>query len=961
MNNTSHILRFRRSRKDRNRSNPLGRIGLILAGLISLAAASGAIFLVDRYAEITRDLPSPERIEILLNPQSGSLLEPTRIVARGGEVELWRFENPAIGSRRYLSITDGSMLFYRDLTEDFLNAILAAHDPDFLNRPDGFLACMMAGDPDPITRAVVDELLLWNELDHPDYPSRAKLISCQLTSTYGRKEILEWFLNSAYFGHQIYGSAQAASYYFGKALVEIDLAESALLAAVSKYPALTPLDSPSAAKENQERILAEMAAVGSITDREQDEAGAVQLILASREDLQTLTTPAYVDLILSELLLTIPEDRLLRGGYQIISTIDPQLQSALECTAGTYLEQVYGRTDLRVSDCDAARLIPGYQGPVLDQTLPLELDLVLYDPGRGEILALAGLTDPASTPDLQHPRNPGSLITPYLYLNEFAKGFEPASLVWDIPAEGPLSAADLHPSCGEECQFSGPVNIRTAIANDLLSPAVELWSAQSGNQIQNTLTAFGFSLDGEACEDCSVFPGIPKLDLVDLVQGFGVFSSTGYLTGISKTDAGLEIQPRIVERLEDWSGEEIALASSLTTQKIISDELAYLVNHTLMDAEARLDPADKDRFQIGRPAAVKTGFVPGEASAWTIGYTPQYTIGIWAGSPQGADPGAADYQQITSNLWRGITQFVSRDLPNLGWDPPANILMLDVCYPSGLLPTENCPRTAREVFIRGNEPVGMDDLYQAREINRETGLLASVFTPVGQIEERVFLNIPQEAADWAEKAGLPIQPTLYDLDVPDLQGSGLELTSPENFSFIRGRIGIAGFIPEDEFVTARLQYGAGMNPGSWLQIGSEISQPGTQRRLASWDTTGLEDGIYALQLVVILERQQIQKFSLVVSVDNTPPEINLANWPEGGRIQYQRGEDYLFEVRFDNPSEIDQVVFEVDGDQAAYRTFPPFIYPWTLKVGEHQLQITARDQAGNLAEFSTSFHVMEGE
>ena len=958
MDTKSHIMRFRRNQRSRNENNPLGVMALIAGGIISLLAAGIAISFVNRYTEITSGLPEPERMEVLFDPQSGSLLEPTRIMASGGEIELWRFENPVIDSRKYTSITDGSMFFFRDMSEDFLNATLAAHDPSYLTKPEGFLLCLLDGSPDPILQSLVDELLLWQELDHPDHPSRSRLLACQIAASYGRQKVLEWYLNSAYYGHDIYGAAQAAKYYFGMNLVDLDLAEAALLAAVSKYPALTPFDSPSAAKENQGDLLAEMQELELITERDGVRAADQQLFFASRDKGSNQTRPPYVTAILEEISLIIPEERLLRGGYQIISSIDSQLQSVLECTSAETLEQVFGDGENQAENCDAARLLPGYQGPILTDVNDLDLNLIIYDPDDGVIRAMASTGTTDNSNDLSLPRNPGSLITPFLYLNEFALGFEPGSLVWDIPLDD-SSAEVMHPYCQDDCDFLGPVSIRTALVNDFLSPAQQLIASQSGNQLPNTLTVFGFSLDNGVCESCTILTDVPHLGLVDIVQGYGVFSNHGYLNGRSVSVAGFEVKPKLIEQVEDWSGEMIDAVHPLTQNKVISDELAYLINNSLSDVAARLNPVYRDAFQIGRPAAVKNGYVPGEAAAWVVGYTPELVIGVWAGSPDGTDPNAADYPQITANLWRGITQYISRDIPAEDWQQPPNILALDVCYPSGMLPTEYCPRVVRELFIRGNEPQGFDNLYQAREINRETGLLASVFTPVGQIEEQVFLNIPKLAESWAESSGQSAPPSLYDLDVPEIPVNGLELISPENFSFVRGAINVSGYIPDEGFLSARLQYGAGMNPISWLQIGEEIKLSGIRNRLGNWDTRDLDDGIYALQLVVILDGQQIEKTSIIVSIDNTPPVISLLGVPEGNVIPFQSGGEHLFEVKFENESEIEQVEFFLDNKRVYARDFPPFIFPWDLEEGDHELRITAEDQAGNLSEYEVLFEVSE--
>ena len=956
----SHIMRFRKNQRNKNRSNPLGTIGLLLAAFISIGIAGGVIYGVNRYSEITEGLPTPEKMEVLLNPQNGSLLMPTRIMDQAGIQELWRFENPAVDYRQYINITDGNMLFFRDVPEDLILATLAAEDPAFLVKPEGFISGILNNDPDPITQSLVEDLLLWDEIGHPYYDVRVDLLSDQIIAEYGRQKVLEWYLNSVYYGHEIYGVAQAAQYYFGKKLENLDLAESALLAAVAKYPSLNPFDAPTAAKENQVDILERMAEANFISSPVAEQTGRRQLFYADPDQGDSLPEPEYVEYILEEASKSVPQDRLLRGGYQIFSTIDLDLQQTLECTAEIMIERVYGEEQPVSSECDAARLLPRYTGQIADIQDSLEIDLVLLDPITGELKAMVGITDSGKKPGLSDPRNPGTLITPFLYLNQFTQGFEPASLVWDIPVSEDLSVQQLHPGCDSDCEYQGPESMRKALVNDLLSPANQFWSVQAKNVYPSTLTAFGYTLSTELCPDCPVFPESIYLNLVDLAQGYGVFGNMGYLRGKSNGNSNFEIQPASVLRIETRSGEIVSGEGEFSEKKIISEELAYLINDTLSDGEAWSDSSLRDVFQIGRPAAVKVGAIPDGGSAWVIGYTPQIVTASWVGNPEEGESGL-DYQQIAANLWRAITQYISRELPADDWAIPANIITLDVCYPSGLLPTENCPRIVREVFIQGNEPAGADNLYQSFEINRETGLLASVFTPSSQIEEKVYLSVPLEARSWAEQAGINAAPTLYDLEIPEERTDGLGFNTPGNYSFVKGMVRVIGSIPEDDFVSARLQYGMGLNPGAWIQIGPEITRPSYFSRLGTWDTTDLEDGIYALQLVLIQERQQIEKASLIISVDNTPPSMSLTTALDGREIEFKQNEELLFEVEFENNSEIDQVDFYLNGELLSSRKVAPFIVPWTMIPGEYALEITAQDQAGNNAEYSALFEVLSSE
>jgi membrane carboxypeptidase/penicillin-binding protein len=957
MKRTSIILRSRSGKRAANRSKPLGLIGFLLAVLISIAAAAGAIYGVNRFAEIARELPSPETLPALLDPIDGLLMEPTTIYDRGQQVELWRFTNPAVPVRRYAAITDGESLFYSKLPENLVLATLAALDPGYLQRPEAFLPAVIDTAEDPIPQSLVRDLLLWDELDHPYQEIRVSLLSDQVISRYGRYKVLEWYLNSVYYGHSLYGAAQASRFYFDKDLADLTLGECAMMAAVSTYPALNPLDAPQAAVDNQWEILNKMVEAGFISENQASNASRRQIIYSDPK-LNRGEPPAYVNLILREASQTIPEERLVRGGFVLISTIDFQLQQELECTLEILAQRLEGEDTGLVQDCQAGRLLPTYQGSDIPASISLEMNLAVYDPIGGELRALAGKNTAEDQLTVEEPRLPGSLVTPFIYINTFTQGREPASLVWDIPlTDDDLDAELLHPDCEPNCKFLGPVNIRTALVNDLLSPARQVLDTQSGSQLTNTLELFGFELVPGGCTECRVFPESSPLTMIDILQGYGVFVNQGYLTGIPSEESTLEVKPTGLVQIENTAGDDYPIGKSVEEKKIVSEQLAFLINHVLTDQEAWLDPRDREFFQLGRPSGVKLGYVPESSSGWTVGYTPSFVVGAWAGLSSPVDGGEFAEVQISSLLWRAVTQFTAREGSDQGWDMPPGLITQDVCYPSGSLPTNYCPRTVREVFIEGYQPLVPDSLYQSFPVNRETGRLASVFTPPEQIVDRVYLDLPPQAEDWADEAGIERPPVLYDLRETRSRTEGLRLIAPENLSFVNGSVWITGSIPEDEFESARLQYGVGLNPRSWLQIGDEISSPIERGYLGSWDTTELEEGVYALQLVLIKENQGIEKASLLVSVDNSAPEIILITDLSGEELSYQAGKELLLEVEFPNNSEIDRVDFYLDGELLDSRRVKPFITPWMMIPGSHRLRIAALDQAGNRSELEVEFVV----
>ncbi len=178
---------------------------------------------------------------------------------------------------------------------------------------------------------------------------------------------------------------------------------------------------------------------------------------------------------------------------------------------------------------------------------------------------------------------------------------------------------------------------------------------------------------------------------------------------------------------------------------------------------------------------------------------------------------------------------------------------MDVCDPSGLLPTKDCPSIVSEVFLNGNEPVQLDNLYQSFAINRETGYLATVFTPPQLIENKVFMMIPPEAQAWAKTANMPIAPTAYDAIQPSQINPDVNITAPALFAEVNGQVQIKGTAAGADFDRYRVLVGQGIDPQNWIQVGSDSTTPINDNVLATWDTTGLT-GLYAVQLQVVRTR-----------------------------------------------------------------------------------------------------------
>ncbi len=218
-------------------------------------------------------------------------------------------------------------------------------------------------------------------------------------------------------------------------------------------------------------------------------------------------------------------------------------------------------------------------------------------------------------------------------------------------------------------------------------------------------------------------------------------------------------------------------------------------------------------------------------------------------------------------------QWLHQDLAIETWQIPPGISEKEVCDGSGLLPTKECPELVKELFIDGTQPINTDNLYKNFEINRETGLLATVFTPVDLIENKTFMIIPDTALDWAKINGIELPPKDYDsIQSPEIN-STIRITTPKIYEFIKGSIVIRGTISGKNLQSIRIQIGSGLNPQSWFQIGDELTEARVNGDLATWDTEKYEDGLYALRLQVIRDDQTIETHTIQVTVDNTPPVV----------------------------------------------------------------------------------------
>jgi len=830
------ILRARRERRleQQNKRSAQTRGMIISAGLlVSLFLAAVIMVSAFAYAEVTRELPSTDILPRLLNPPDGLLLQPTRIYDRTGLQLLATFA-PNDSPRRYIPVNEQNP---QHIPENLINAVIAVADPQF--RTHSGYAIQGYDDPElhpTIAQKLVSDLMLYNEPPSLRRAIRERILAAQITAQFGRTQVIEWYLNSAHFGNLAYGVEAAAQLYFNKPADQLTLAESAILAAVGETPALNPLDAPQVAFQrgreviyilNQLGLASNEATVGALA-----ETPSIQSTPLSPPNI----APAFVNMVMSQLDSQIPRERIERGGLTITTTLDYDLQKKAACVTEVYAARMAGLPE-PAADCDSARLLPSL--PPAVTFADSSASALILDPNTGQVLAMVGETIQGVETPLVSAHKPGSSLDAFVYLTGFTRGSSPGSLTWDIPNEGIVQNFDG--------LYHGPLRLRIALANDYQVPVETLKTQMGIENVTKIASSFGIDLNSE-------------VSMLKLAGAYAVFGTQGVYFGQNVKDAFTSVTALRVESVDrtvmlDWSLPQ--------AQTVVTPAMAYLVTHVLSDETARWQSLGRSNaLEVGRPAGVKVGQTMDGRDAWVVGYTPAYVVVTWTGVHGEGDSVTPRFPAV---LWNALMQTVSEGKPADGWTAPPGVTAMTVCDPSGMLPTRECPNLVTEVFLNGNEPTQADNMYREFSVNRETGLLATVFTPPELIDTRVYMLVPENARNWAQSAGLEIPPTAYDAIQSPPVNPFAKITSPQLFAEVNGMLQIIGSASGDGFSYYRVQVGKGLNPQEWIQLGDDVAAPVENDVLAEWDTKGLS-GLYAVQLVVVREDQVVDTAVLQVTI-----------------------------------------------------------------------------------------------
>ena len=250
-----------------------------------------------------------------------------------------------------------------------------------------------------------------------------------------------------------------------------------------------------------------------------------------------------------------------------------------------------------------------------------------------------------------------------------------------------------------------------------------------------------------------------------------------------------------------------------------------------------------------------------------MGYTPQLVTGVWVGNSDNQAMAGVTGVSGAAPIWQAMMAWALQEESVSSWAQPPGLVETAVCDTSGLLATEICP-TVAELFIQGTQPTVYDTIYQEFAINRETGRLATVYTPAELVENHIYKVYPETAAAWAETNGVEQPPTEYDtISLTGSGGPNAQIISPQPLAVISGTVTIRGTARGADFAYYRLVYFPGLTPTTLQSIAENVTEARTNAPLATWDTSSLS-GLYTILLTVVNEDGSFQEVTLPVTIEN---------------------------------------------------------------------------------------------
>ena len=562
-------------------------------------------------------------------------------------------------------------------------------------------------------------------------------LAIQLERHYTKDEILEFYLNQIYFGHSAYGVESAANTYFGKSVDKLSLAESAMLAGVTKGPEYySPYSNFERAKERQEVILNTMAELGFISEEEARNAKNEELNLKGlKQAAADYKAPYFTDYVIQELATLFQKElgisesdaynKIYTEGLEIYTTVDMKIQEAAEQVLADPENYPYSKNDE-------------------SEIVQPQAAAVIIDHHTGHIKALVGGREHYRKLGFNRAsqafRQPGSTFKPIIvYTAAVDMGYTAGTVIDDSPVSYSAGSGGVWSPKNYTNDFKGLTTIRKAVADSVNIVAIKVFSeigVDRGIEYAQKLGINNLVLTGDKNDRqlSAALGGITKgVTPLELASSFGTLANEG-----------IHAEPVAILKVVDKNGRTI-FENKPEQTSAVSKQVAFIVTDMLRSVvrEGTGWRLADFPFQV----AGKTGTTSDDKDVWWVAYTPHLTGVVWMGhdEPTYMRNVAGGFQPAL--MWKQIMTVAHQDLPAKQFERPEGIVgPIEICIDSGKIPTELCKRDPRghrtrgEYFIRGTQPTEHCDIHVEDFIDTSTGLLATEFCPEELVERTVFIK-----------------------------------------------------------------------------------------------------------------------------------------------------------------------------------------------------------------------------
>ncbi len=475
------------------------------------------------------------------------------------------------------------------------------------------------------------------------------IIALKIERVFSKEKILTLYLNEIPYGGTNYGIESASQSFFNKQAKNLTLAESAYLAAIPQRPTYySPYGSHiDELEERKTFILEKMLQLGFISENEYNNAISEEVVFSSIQE-KGIEAPHFVMYIKSYLEEMYGADFVEYGGLKVTTTLDLELQKEAEKLA---LE--YSKTNEKNFNAK-------------------NTGIVGVDPKTGQIIIMVGSRNyfdeeyEGKYNIALAERQPGSAFKPFVYATAFKKGYTPETVVFDLKTEFNSSCnPDSTPKFGteeDECYspgnydniFRGPVSLRNALAQSINVPAVKTLYLAGLNDSLNTAKDMGIStLTDPLRYGLTLVLGGGEVSLLDITSAYSVFANDG----IKNKTVG-------ILKITDNEGNIIKNFEPQPT-RVLDPNVSSMINDVLSDNVART-PAFGARSWLyfsDRDVAAKTGTTNDYRDAWVVGYTPNFSLGVWVGNNDNTSMEKRVAGFITAPLWNAVFNKVFESLP----------------------------------------------------------------------------------------------------------------------------------------------------------------------------------------------------------------------------------------------------------------------------------------------------------